>query len=129
MSKGTRRERQAVQLFKEAGWATYRPATVQFGENDVFGLFDILAVHPDQSRPRAVQVKSNGNRGVTAWQRQTWLFRRSGFATDYLACYDNSGWQLTAVTDNDRRVLVDERGETCAMGQMVTDYLTPDSRR
>lgn len=129
MGKGSRRERQAVDIFKAAGWATYRPATVQYGENDVFGLFDILAVHPDWDRPRAVQVKANANRGIMAWRDHTWLFRRTGFATDYLVCYDNSGWQLSAVTDAEHRTLVDERGTDCTMGELVTDYLTPDSRR
>lgn len=127
MSKGTRRERQAVSLFKQAGWATYRPATVQYGENDVFGLFDLLAVHPGWARPRAVQVKSNGNRGIVGWQRHTWLFRRVGFATDYLTCYDNSGWQLTVVTDSKRRCPVDERTSTGLIGSDVVDYLRPSA--
>lgn len=123
MTKGTRRERQAVKIFQQAGWATYRPATVQYGENDVFGLFDILAVSPDHSRPRAVQVKSNGNRGIVAWQDHTWLFRRAGFATDYLSCFDSEGWKLTAVTDGKLRVVVDEREMDVAMGEAVTAYL------
>lgn len=94
MSKGTRREREAAELYKRAGFAVYRPATVQFGENDVFGLFDLLAVSPSHESVRAVQVKSNRAAGVRAWMRHTALWRRLGWVTEYLVPHDKEGWQL-----------------------------------
>jgi len=58
MSKGARRERQAVDLYQRAGMGTYRPATVKFGENDVFGLFDLLAFSPRHRCMHAVSMKA-----------------------------------------------------------------------
>jgi len=123
MSKGSKNERRAANAFKSAGWATYRPATVRYGENDIFGLFDLLAVHPDRQRVRAVQVKTNGNPGIVAWQRQTWLWRELGWCTGYLTRYDREGWLYTAVTDDRRRTLVDERQGSGNIGDGLTAYL------
>jgi len=124
MGKGAKNEREAAHAFQAAGWATYRPATVRYGENDIFGLFDLLAVHPDRQRVRAVQVKTNGNRGITSWQRQTWLFRRLGWATDYLSRHDREGWVMTAVTDAKRCVVVDERDTSGNIGDDLTAFLS-----
>lgn len=93
MSKGTRRERQAVALLKRAGYATYRPATVQFGENDVWGLFDVLAIAPHLPQ-RAVQVKSNRALGVRDWTRHTRLWRQHGYRTEYWVPVDHQGWRV-----------------------------------
>jgi Holliday junction resolvase len=114
MGKGSKRERQACNIYQRAGWATYRPATVRFGENDIFGLFDHLAVSPRHSSVHAVQTKSNGARGIRDWTRHTALFRRLGFRTFYLVPYDREGWKLIeAKTDTEgepyTRVVVDER--------------------
>lgn len=100
MSKGTKRERQAVQLYQRAGYATYRPATVRFGENDIFGLFDLLAVSPSDAAVRAVQVKSNRAKGVRAWMRHTALWRRLGWTTEYLVPIDREGWKLMQPVDD-----------------------------
>lgn len=122
MSKGSRRERQAVELYQNAGMGTYRPATVQYGENDLMGLFDVLAFSPAHKSVHAVQVKSNGARGITSWQRHTSLFRALGFRTFYLVPYDNTGWRLIEVTDENRRDVVDERTEQ--NGQTVGSDIT-----
>lgn len=124
MTKGSRRELEAADILKSEGWAVYRPATVQFGENDVFGLFDILAINPDMAGgPLAIQVKSNGNRGIMRWQAQTWLFRRCGFLTDYWAIHDREGWRVTVVTDRKRNIRVDERDRDVPIGEGVREYL------
>lgn len=94
MSKGTRRERECVEAYQKAGWATYRPATVRFGENDMFGLFDLLSVSPDHCNPHAVQVKSNQPNGVGKWSGHTALFRRLGWKTMYAVPIDGEGWVL-----------------------------------
>lgn len=93
MSKGTRRERQAVDLLKRAGYATYRPATVQFGENDPWGLFDVLAFAPHLP-PRFVQVKSNGARGRRSWFRHARLFAAHGIETEMWVMHDREGWRV-----------------------------------
>jgi len=124
MSKGSRREREAVDLYQRAGFATYRPATVRFGENDVFGLFDLLGVSPSHDRVHAVQVKSNRASGIRAWARHTALWRRLGWRTFYLVPVDNEGWRLVEckAVHVDETVM-DERDRDCAMGDAVVGWL------
>lgn len=123
MSKGTRRERQAVEIFQEAGFAPYRPATVRFGENDLWGLFDVLAVSPSYGSVKAVQVKSNRAVGVRSWRRHTWLWRRLGFDTEYWVPVDGEGWRVIGVRDGGHETLVDERESDCNMGNAVIEWL------
>lgn len=124
MSKGTRREREFIQLLQAAGMATYRPATVQYGENDIFGLFDVLAVSPAHENVYAVQVKSNAASGINAWKRHTALFRRLGWITMYAVPVDSQGWRLIVCIDDDRRDVVDERHDDCNMGENVINWFT-----
>lgn len=123
MGKGSRREREYVSLCKRAGMATYRPATVQYGENDPFGLFDVLAFSPAHSRIHAVQVKSNRASGIEAWQGHTALFRRLGMRTFYAVPVDRKGWRIIECKDALRRTVVDERDGTGAIGDGVVQWL------
>jgi Holliday junction resolvase len=127
VSKGSRREREAVELYQRAGFATYRPATVQYGENDVFGLFDLLAVSPSHDAVHAVQVKSNRATGIRAWARHTALWRRLGWRTFYLVPVDNEGWRViepvTAGQPHRLHYRIDERERDCAMGDGVVQWL------
>lgn len=123
MGKGSRREREYVELCKRAGMATYRPATVQYGENDPFGLFDVFALSPSHSAVHAVQVKSNRATGIRAWARHTKLFRRLGFRTFYAVPVDREGWRLIECNDDLRRTVVDERDSTETIGHGVVQWL------
>lgn len=123
MGKGDRREREAVTLYQRAGMGVYRPATVRYGENDIFGLFDLLAFSPQHEHIHAVQVKSNGASGIVRWIKHTELFRRLGFRTFYLVPYDAEGWRLIELGTFDKADRVDERELSCEMGQRVVDYL------
>lgn len=132
MAKGSRRERQCVDLYQRAGFATYRPATVRFGENDVFGLFDLLAVSPSHGAVHAVQVKSNRAAGINAWARHTALWRALGWRTFYAVSVDSEGWRLIEITTNSRGrhvqlERVDERGRDCAMGEGVVEWLNSEA--
>lgn len=126
MSKGSRREREAVELLKRAGYATYRPATVRFGENDVWGLFDVLAIAPDKPM-RAIQVKSNRAVGIRSWASHTSLWRAHGYVTEYWVPVDNRGWRIIECTDAGRYDAVDERDETGVFGDSVVEYLAGES--
>lgn len=123
MGKGSRREREYVDLCKRAGMATYRPATVQYGENDPFGLFDVFALSPSHSAVHAVQVKSNRASGIEAWQRHTALFRKLGMRTFYAVPVDNQGWRVIECKDDVRRTVVDERDSTGVIGDGVVEWL------
>jgi len=127
MSKGSRRERQFVKLCHEARVGTYRPATVQYGENDIAGLFDVLAFSPQHMQLMAFQVKSNGARGIEAWTRHTQLFRRLGWRTLYAVPYDNAGWRIVEVSSMSHLDLVDERGDGGEMGSGVVEWLIAEA--
>lgn len=122
MSKGSRRERELVELLQKAGMATYRPATVRFGENDMFGLFDVLALSPNHENVYAIQVKSNRATGIRAWTRHTQLFRNLGWITLYAVPVDNQGWRIIDCSSEGTTDLVDEREHKCEMGTYVTSY-------
>ena len=130
MSKGSRRERELVELYQRAGFAVYRPATVRFGENDIFGLFDVLAVSPRHDAVHGVQVKSNRATGIQKWARHTALWRALGWRTFYAVPVDNSGWRILEVPDVMKTAasVVDERELSCAMGQRVVDWLRSEAR-
>ena len=113
----------AVRCLKRAQFAPYRPATVRYGENDVWGHFDILAVHPDFDSVLAIQVKSNKATGINAWRRQTWLWRRLGFRTQYWVPVDYYGWRIIEVRDNDHVDVVDEREMDCNFDEGLVSYL------
>ena len=127
MSKGTRRERECAEIYKKAGYAVYRPATVKFGENDMFGLFDLMCISPDADAVHAVQVKSNRASGIRKWARHTRLFRKFGFRTFYAVPVDNEGWRVIECYDTSgetfRSPVVDERELTCDMGTRFKEWL------
>lgn len=123
MSKGDRREREAVELYKKAGMGTYRPATVQFGENDIGGLFDLLAFSPSHNHVHAVQVKSNKAAGIRGWTRHTALWRALGFRTFYAVPVDREGWRLIEALDDGHTTVMDERERDCDMGDGLVEYL------
>lgn len=132
MSKGARRERQAVELYQRAGMAVYRPATVRFGENDMFGLFDLLACSPSHEAVHAVQVKSNGAAGIQAWKRHTRLFRQLGWRTFYLVPYDREGWRLVECVDTETGgatavTVTDERDESGLMEDGIVEWLESET--
>lgn len=122
MSKGSRRERQAVEIYRKGGFMAYRPATVQYGENDLYNVFDLLCVSPYTGAVDAVQVKSNGARGITKWTKDTKPFRKAGWLTLYAVPYDNEGWRIIDVRDG-RRDVIDERDTTGKMGETFTGWL------
>ena len=72
-AKGNRAENEAVKILKEELWETYRVrgSTNRFNQNnDIFGLFDILAIRRDQyiTNVKFVQVKSNSKPVLDPYQ-------------------------------------------------------------
>jgi hypothetical protein len=120
--KGTRRERQAVDLMKQAGYATYRPATVTYGENDPFGLFDVLAFAPHLPA-RFVQVKSNAARGRRSWFRHARLFAAHGILTEMWVCHDREGWRVIQAADSGTETVYDGRESNGSMGDTLVQWL------
>jgi len=123
MSKGTRREKEACELYEQAGHTTYRPATVQYGENDVFGLFDLIAVHPAR-KPRYVQVKSNRASGINAWMDDaTDLMPPKHAVVEFAVCHDREGWRVAQPAKGGYEWVYDGRSSQASMGDPFIDML------
>jgi len=125
MTKGARRERQAVEIYRDAGFTAYSPETTQYGENDILGRFDLVAVRPG-AKPRFVQVKSNEARGIRALEAdlQAW-FPLSYAVAQYAVAHDREGWRLITVYPDGHETVYDGRTDETNMGDGLRDYLLP----
>jgi hypothetical protein len=89
---------------------------VQFGDNDVFNLFDVLAFLPHGGL-QMVQVKTNRAAGVHEWCRDVEPFRRAvGMYPVMAVRHDNDGWRLIEPRKNGHKVVYDGRGWADANG-------------
>lgn len=148
MTKGKRRERQASELYEQAGYETFRPQESKWGETDMFGLFDILAIpgrhedrtaiHPRETSVRLAQVKSNRASGIEQWCRDVTGLLGGPVKADFLVCHDREGWRLLCpysdkmhkkpvpIDSIEPYILVDERELDCNMGEGIIEYLRRD---
>ena len=63
-TKGSLHEREAVEEYKKRGWKVFKPQkTSKYGTQDIFNMFDFVAISPDGSEIDFVQVKTNSTRG------------------------------------------------------------------
>lgn len=124
MTKGARRERQAVEIYEAAGYTAYSPENSQYGENDILGRFDLVAVKPDHP-VEFVQVKSNGARGIEAMKvdLQTW-FPLAAANCRYAVAHDREGWRLISVYPDGHETEYDGRTDDTNMGEGLTGYLS-----
>ena len=132
MGKGKRREREASELYERAGYDTFRPQESKYGETDIFGLFDILAIRPDGAGPtRLVQVKANQPESISGWAADALAYSGTHRVVEMLVAYDGHGgphpkptrWRLIQPMDHggpmDTEDVVDERDG----GDAVVEYL------
>lgn len=122
-SKGDMRERQAREIYSNAGYNAAPFRAWAFGDSDGFNDFDFVAVHP--SMPvEFVQVKSNAARGITDLSdRVADEYPLEHANIRYAVAYDRTGWRLIDVLDGTHETVVDERDLSCNMGDRVTQYL------
>ena len=138
MSKGKRNERRAAELYEQAGFRTFRPQESKFGETDMFGLFDIMAIPPANSHcpVHLIQVKTNRASGIESWLEDADPFHCIGTTQPvFLVAYDGQGghnpipqrWRLIrhGVSDaGPKEEWVDERDEDVrGDGEGVVRYL------
>ena len=57
--KGNRREREARKQLEEQGYLVEKKNTSRWESNDLWETFDCIAIKPDGSEIRLIQVKSN----------------------------------------------------------------------
>jgi hypothetical protein len=140
MSKGKRAEREAAEHYEAAGYRTFRPQESQYGETDIYGLFDILAVPPAgaNDKVRLVQVKSNRAAGIEAWTEEAMAYYSSSVHVEFLVRYDGEPgphtpperWRLICPFQdpfNRHETVLDERDDDVAGGgEGLTEYLSRD---
>lgn len=125
--KGNRRERQAAELYERAGYETYRPQESKYGETDIYGLFDILAVGWAPEPTHLVQVKANRAAGIEDWSEAALAHAAEGVRVRMLVCHDREGWRVLDPVPGGYQVVCDEREQDCAMGEGLAAFLAGDA--
>lgn len=131
MSKGKRRERQADDIYADAGYVTFRPPRTKYDETDIFGLFDLLAI--GHGHVRLIQVKGTSSNvaygpwfeAVKGWVHDNVRRPPRSLVHDFVICYDREGWRLIGEGGDGPETFVDERELDCNMGDGLREYLRP----
>lgn len=123
MSKRTRRQRQCREIYEAAGFEAWTPDATMYGDNDLFNLYDILAIRP-QTYPRLIQVSTNRT-GRLDWFKDAYAHRACGVVVSYAQVYSGEGWRLMRPTDADGgwTTVYDERDDDRAMGEGLAAFL------
>lgn len=110
MTKGQVTEGHAVKAYRDAGYWVYKPERAMYGDNDVFGLFDLLAWHPQRGVVMC-QVKTNRAAGIRRWMKAVEPFRRTvGCRPEFAVRHDSDGWRLFRPRRNGYVTAYDGRG-------------------
>jgi len=59
VSKGSRNEKRCADELKAQGYVIWKTIRTKYQNIDLFGLFDVVALHPGGEHIRFIQVKSN----------------------------------------------------------------------
>jgi len=123
MGKRTRRQRQCREIYETAGFEAWTPDATMYGDNDIYNLFDILAVAPFGT-PRLVQVSTNAN-GRLDWFKDAYAYMNCGFIVTYAQIYSGEGWRFMRPADEDGEwyTVVDERDLDHNLGEGAAAYL------
>jgi len=121
MTKGQQNETHAVKAYERAGYWVYKPERAQYGDNDVFNLFDLLAWHPRRGVVMC-QVKTNRAAGIRRWMKAVEPFRRTvGCRPEYAVRHDSDGWRLLRPRMNGYTTAYDGREWTGTNGLKAVD--------
>lgn len=124
--KGKRRERQAREILESLGYYVETPNATQFQREDFFGLFDIIAIHPER-KPLLIQVKSNRAADINDFtEKSDKRIPEEYFNIEFWVCHDGEGWRVLEVSEGEYEVTYDERDKSCNMGDGVKSYKSPD---
>lgn len=115
MGKGRDAEKALLERYQAAGYQCYLPPLAKYREQDVFGLFDILAFGHD--RLEAVQVKAQRDAaGIKGWFDQARVFEahidglRIGFGHK-----TGEGWRFARTAADGYQWVFDGRPD-CSIG-------------
>jgi len=59
LAKGRKNEKRCADIFREKGWHVWATFRSKWQNLDMFGLFDVVVLHPDGLKMLFIQVKSN----------------------------------------------------------------------
>lgn len=109
--KGNRLEREAEKQLQEQGYDTSRMEHTRYGENDILGLFDIIASKPGAPF-KLIQVKANQASKLEDFKegcRQKVPFQHSEI--EYWIKYDYQGWEKRRLNSEgtELKTFADER--------------------
>lgn len=115
--KGNTRERQAREIYENAGFAVEKAVPERYGRTDFFGLFDFMATRSDSFR--LVQVKggeASGIREVIEWACEN---TPENVESEYTVYYKNEGWRLVRCQDDHTHTTVYDEREDRSVGPYV----------
>jgi len=108
-TKGTETEQAAGALYEQADYEVYIPPKAKWREQDVFGLFDLLAVGHGQMV--GAQVKTNRVRQLADWMEQATVYAEmvEGLRVEYAVLYEGEGWKIYRPDESGYTVAYDGR--------------------
>lgn len=125
--KGDRREREAVQILRKAGWTVETPNSTPYPQEqgvDFFGLFDFMAFKDGQIL--FGQVKANGAREITTFAEKCVEnqvpITADNVQVEFWVCYDYEGWRIDEIHLDEYTTVVDERESDANIGEEATEY-------
>ena len=59
VSKGSRNEKRCADELRGEGYVIWKTIRTKYQNIDLFGLFDVVALHPEGKHIKFIQVKSN----------------------------------------------------------------------
>lgn len=126
-SKGDRRERQSKEILELAEFTVETPNSTPYPQGygvDFFGLFDFIAFK-NNKKPLFGQVKSNGARGIRSFSEKCMdvNFPFEYCNAQYWVCYDNEGWRILNIYEDDYEEVYDGRDKDVKMGEGAKEYI------
>ena len=126
VSKGYRREKQAKDLLEETGFKVYRKPNTKYGDNDIYNLFDIVALDK-KLNSWYIQVKSNTTAGALKNIKKSLNYPSDYKLNSYFqvwVCKDYKGWRIYYLSNEWEFIrIVDEPAEDVHTGENVLKYL------
>lgn len=80
-TKGNRAELEARKMLADEGFLVEKKNSSRWESNDFWGMFDIIAIHPQGGLVRLVQIKTNASDFYKARKEiKVWAFKHKVFA-------------------------------------------------
>ncbi len=96
IAKGRKSEKLFADLLKKRGFTVWKPTNCKFGKKDVFGLFDLLAIHR-QGDLYMIQVKTGNKTNFYKARKDIEKFIKSFF---------NLQFYVSVVHINKKKILI-----------------------